>query len=122
MDERSRWLVVGLLALAILVASVVPIPGAVPEESAGLSTNMLFHLVGYAILSTALSVAFETRRTIGRSVAAAVVCATGYGAVIEGVQLFVPYRTGDPVDVAVNAFGALVGACAWWVSRRAEGL
>ena len=122
MDDRSRWLAVGFVAVSILVVSVVPIPGAVPEESAGLSTSLLFHLGGYAILSTTLSAALGTRLTTGRSVAVAVVATTGYGAAIEGIQLFLPYRTGDPIDVAVNAVGALVGACAWWLSRRAEGL
>ena len=121
MDERTRWLAVGLVAVSILVVSVVPIPGAVPEESAGLSTSLLFHLGGYAILSTTLSAALGTRRTTGRSVAVAVVATTGYGAAIEALQLAIPYRTGDPVDVAVNAVGALVGASVWWVGP-ADGL
>jgi VanZ family protein len=121
MDERTRWLAVGLLALSILVVSVTPIPGAIPEESAGLSTSLLFHLVGYAVLSVSLSAALASQRSLRRSVALAVLFATGYGAAIEALQLAIPYRTGDLLDVAVNALGALVGSLLWLLSKRAIG-
>jgi hypothetical protein len=113
--ERARALG---FALAVFVASVVPVPGssggsggalggvldALPAE-VGLTDP--FHLVGYAVLA-ALLVPTTRRRRFGPLLAAAVAVAFGFG--IELVQTPIPWRSFAWGDAAVNAVGAVIGA------------
>ncbi len=39
----------------------------------------------------------------------AVIAACGYAAIIELLQLVLPYRTGDPYDLGAGVLGAIVG-------------
>jgi VanZ family protein len=44
-----------------------------------------------------------------------------YGAGIEVVQSFLPFRSFDPLDALANTLGALlIGIVLWILSRRAE--
>ena len=113
--ERARALG---FALAVFVASVVPVPGssgggegalggALDALPAGIGLTDPFHLVGYAVLA-ALLVPTTRRRRFGPLLAAAVAVAFGFG--IELVQAPIPWRSFAWGDAAVNAVGAAVGA------------
>lgn len=104
-SARARWLAVALLAGAILVVSVTPIPASVPEEGGGLPTSVLFHFLGYAALAAALALALLSRR-LGVAIGGAFVGASGYGVLMELLQFGLPYRTFSYLDVAINASGA----------------
>ena len=97
--------------VVVLVASVVPVPGAASEPSAaaGLGVTAVFHVVGYAILAALL-----TRGTspslVGLVVAAGVATAFGFG--IELLQAPIPWRSFAWPDVLLNAIGAVLGVTA----------
>lgn len=105
---------VALLAAAILLVSVVPIPGAVPDESGGLPTSVLFHAVGYAALAMTLRIALiATRRP--HTNGGAFLGASAYGALIECLQYPLPYRTFSYLDMLINATGAGLGLALLWI-------
>ena len=83
-----------LWMVAILVGSLLPRPGPAPGGTG-------WHVAGYAVLG-ALG---------GRWLAAWLVwlLATGYGALIEGLQWLVRYRSAELSDLMADAVGALVG-------------
>jgi len=49
----ALWLLIVVLAVAILVASVVPVPAATPQTdpTGSVDTTTLLHIVGYATLT-----------------------------------------------------------------------
>lgn len=111
-SPRVRWTAVGLFAGAILLASVVPIPGPGPEEPGGIPTTAFLHFLGYGTLS-GLLVAFSSgRRRSARALSTGLLGSTAYGALIECLQYVVPYRSFSYLDMAVNGAGAAVGALA----------
>lgn len=102
---------VGLFALVLLIASVVPIPGAGSPSSGILGPTAIFHVVGYAILTWLLIAV--TGRT-ARGVVLAALGATGYGAAIELLQLVVPWRSFAVLDILLNAIGAGLAVLVIW--------
>lgn len=105
--------VAAAVALALLFASVVPVPAATPSagpaDAVGFTTWL--HAVGYALLAVAL-VRTRAFRSNPRSLLAAALVATCYGASVEVVQATLPYRTASLVDAGVNAGGAALGVAA----------
>lgn len=102
---RARWLAVVLLAGAILVVSVIPIPGSVPQEGV-VPTSVLFHFSGYAALAAALAIALLSRR-LHAAVGGAFLGASAYGVLVELAQLGLAYRSFSYRDMAINGSGAL---------------
>lgn len=78
----------------ILIASLLP--GAAPAPS-----GTAWHLVGYGVLG-ALGGQWQAAWVVW-------LLATGYGAVIEGLQWLLPYRLAEVADLLMNALGALAG-------------
>ncbi|TKX42552.1 MULTISPECIES: VanZ family protein [unclassified Halorubrum] len=106
------------VALAVLVASVVPVPassggeesalgGALDALPAEVGLTDPFHLVGYAVLA-ALLVPVARGHRFGPLLAAGAAVAFGFG--IELVQAPIPWRSFAWRDAAVNAVGAVIGA------------
>ena len=101
---RSRWLPVLVWAGVIFAFS------SIPSLSTHLGTWDLVlrkaaHMTEYAILAVLL------RRATG-STAWAFGLAVAYAATDELHQTFVPGRHGTPVDVGIDAIGALIGLAA----------
>ncbi|ELZ61520.1 hypothetical protein C467_00766 [Halorubrum hochstenium ATCC 700873] len=112
-------------AAVVLVASLLPVPGALAGPGGGpavgapvgpaggapvgplaaLGPTAAFHLIGYAGLA-----ALATRAT-DRAVVAAV-ASTAVGFCVELAQLTVAWRSFAWVDAGVNAVGAAVGVAA----------
>ncbi len=89
--------------LLVLIASTLP-PGPVTRS------GPIWHLLGYAVLG-ALFMQWQV-------IPIAALLAWGYGAVIEVVQAFLPYRSAELGDVAMNAVGVLAGVAAVQLVRR----
>jgi VanZ family protein len=106
----SRWLPVVAWAAVIFAFS------SVPSLSTHLGTwdlvlRKLAHMTEYAVLALLLL------RATG-SYAWAFGVAVAYACTDEFHQTFVRGRHGSPVDVAIDALGALVGLAVWRRVRR----
>lgn len=108
-SPRGRWVAVVLVACAILVASVIPIPGSVPDDGGGIPMSVLFHFVGYAALTTALGVALSVHQPPFSAAFRSLVGASLYGVLIECVQHPIPYRSFSYTDMLTNSAGAILG-------------
>ena len=101
----------------VLWAAVIFAFSSIPSLSTDLGTwdtilRKLAHLTEYAVLGALLLRAI-------RSPVAGVVVATLYAVTDEVHQLFVEGRHGAPLDVGIDAVGALAGVLLWqWVSLR----
>ncbi|GAB3418424.1 hypothetical protein GCM10027435_18410 [Haloparvum alkalitolerans] len=120
------------VAAAVLLASVVPVPGEAPADPGIVGLTDPFHLLGYAALAAALvrpvrvalreRIGFPSADALPRSVVAALLAAlaaTAFGLGVEVVQAPLPWRSFAVADALVNASGALIGAglAAAWLSR-----
>jgi VanZ family protein len=106
---RSRWITVVLVAAAIFLVSVIPIPESVPDDGGGVPTSVLFHFIGYAVLAAVLCFALFTRWRPLSANAFSLLGASFYGVLIECVQYPIPYRSFSHLDMLINSVGALCG-------------
>jgi VanZ family protein len=95
----------------VLWAGVIFAFSSVPDLGTGLGgwdlvLRKIAHAAEYAILGALLA------RALGRPGVAFALGAL-YAASDEVHQLFVPGRTGSPVDVAIDALGVLAGVLLW---------
>ena len=95
----------------ILVTGMLPTQGAVAMISDGHDdlATVLGHFASYALLGFLLGVALGGWRTKRDRVILTLALAAGIGGVVELVQMPLPYRDGQVVDVVVNIAGAAVG-------------
>ena len=109
---KSAWLNKALLGyvLIMLVVFLLPVPGGPLEPTQHIDKVVHFAIfLGFAVL-------FHLARSSGvvQTLLASVACA----AVIEVLQLLVPYRDGDWYDLAAGAAGGAAGAAlALWSAR-----
>jgi len=92
-----------------------------PDLSSGLGAwdlllRKLAHITVYAVLWLALARATDWRRPV-----AATVVALLYAGSDELHQSFVDGRHGTPFDVAIDAIGIGLAACAWVLGARRRG-
>lgn len=136
-SSSHGWRPAAVVAAAVLLASVVPVPGEAPADPGIVSLTDPFHLLGYAALAAALTgpvaatlrdrIGFRTRTALRSAAATAVlaaVAATAFGVGVEAVQASVSWRSFATADALVNAAGALIGAVlavAWRVRRSGRG-
>lgn len=111
-----RWSLVGAVLVAILVASVVRLPGSGtlrgPFDLLPLTT--WFHGIGYAGLALVLAYALQTSpRPDWQVLCVVFAVATAYGVGIELIQSTIAYRAFDVVDILVNAGSAAVAVIGW---------
>lgn len=126
--SRRRRLDAVAFGLAVLIASVVPIPGTAGGSVGtafplGVGLTDPFHLVGYAVLAALVVRARgpSCGRLVAVIVAVAVAVAVGFG--VELVQATIPWRSFAWRDAAINAAGAVIGgvAAVVAVSPHSEG-
>ena len=106
----SLWLPVVLWAAVIFALSSVPSLGT-GLGTWDLALRKIAHMAEYAILAVLLA------RALG-SYAWAFAAAVAYAVTDEVHQTFVAGRAGKPLDVAIDAAGALLGLVLWHRLRR----
>lgn len=113
--SARRSLVLGLVASAILVSSLLPLGGSGdPTLPAG---DKLLHGVGYAVLAVTAYWARRAPSTLRQSVAVVVAVAC-FGGVVELLQFPLATRHTSLADAGANTAGALLGTCCWIGYRR----
>jgi len=129
----ALWLLIVVLAVAILVASVVPVPAATPQTdpTGSVDTTTLLHIVGYATLAAGgvIAVAREgwpgrrrSRRVEIRAVAGVVTVVALFGVGTELLQALIPWRTYAVTEIGLNAASAAGGGllATMWFYRPVE--
>lgn len=130
---RRRWSAVAIVAVAILLLSVVPLPAA--EPAGGIAgVDKVAHALGYAVLGYLVARAFvavlrpRLRPRLppspsvtdgGGPLAVALVAITAvvaYGFGIELLQTLVSSRTFEVADGLANAVGTVL-AVGFWTTR-----
>ena len=96
---------------AVVVFGVLPTHDAVHAIAAGHDNALtsVAHFSEYAVLAVLVAVAAGGWPPAGRARLWAGVYAVGLGALIEAVQVPLPYRDGQLSDVAMNAAGVAFG-------------
>jgi VanZ family protein len=89
----------------ILISSVMPVSG----PKADLPADKIVHFVFYGITSIFLFRHFVKKSTPIRACYMSVVLASTYGAAMEVVQYFLPYRSFSLEDMVANVLGAFSG-------------
>lgn len=105
------------VAYAVLLALVSLLPGSrlptIPDWSRLFSPDKVAHFGAYALFALLLSACTSERGRIGNTVYA-VLAAAAYGALLEVLQgIAGTGRSYDPVDMAANALGAMLGGVVW---------
>ncbi len=99
------------------------VPDITPENVAAvqLVVRKAAHVTEYAILGALLLRAFRGTHPapLGRHAVLGIAVAITCAAADEYHQSFVATRTGSPVDVSIDAIGAVIGATlCWWLMAR----
>lgn len=102
--DRDRVISAAWMA-AIGVGGLLPPLGPSGFQPGG----TLYHLVGFSVLTVLLS------RTMPPARSAAL--AWTYGALLEGVQAFFPYRGAEVTDLAANLVAVVLGVLAVALAR-----
>lgn len=115
-----RWLAVVVVAVTVLVAAVVrPGQGVGQTGPLGLLTfDLWLHAGAYLLLELLVVYALVgggSRPTVPVSLTATFVFA--YSCLVEGVQLYIDYRTFSEMDLLANAVGIGAGLCLYGVGR-----
>ncbi len=98
----------------IFIASVMPVAGidtGLPEE------DKIAHLIMYGLTAILLFRFFERKKTLNGACYMSVVIAALYGAAMEVVQYFLPYRSFSVGDMTANTIGAFL-ACVLYVKGK----
>lgn len=97
----------------VLIGSVIPVSGPKTDVPA----DKVVHFIMYGISSVLLFRIFIKRATVKRAFYLSVAIAAFYGAAMEIIQYFLPYRSFSFADMAANTLGALL-ACVLYVAGR----
>lgn len=100
MSSFILWLVI------VFILSVAPIPGFVILSS--LPMDKIAHFVLYGVTAVMLYRFLRTRYSAKRSILYSIAVSAFYGALLECVQFFLPYRSFSTADMAANTLGAVV--------------
>ncbi len=100
--------------LLIFVGTHLPAP-ALPALG---TSDKLLHLAAFAGLAFLLAWAIPSGRwPLSRNLALAAAIAFGYAVLDELSQQFIPGRTCDPLDVAADTVGILIGLASYLAAR-----
>jgi VanZ family protein len=118
---RSRWRGVCLLAAALLVGSVVPIPFGRHPEFRWVGPDKLLHLLGHGGFAASVARALEGARLGPHRAGVVAVClSAGYALLLGRLQERVPGREPERADLAASVLGSALGVAAW-LSRSNAG-
>ncbi|VBB43678.1 VanZ like family protein (modular protein) [uncultured Desulfatiglans sp.] len=122
--EKSRsWCRWGLVIACVVFTVVAAVPYGRDAHSVvvlSVGLDKIVHLLGFAFLAV-LAIGAGKGLLLWKRVGL-VLLVLGFGAGIEWMQSYLPYRTFNPVDIVANsigvAIGAVVGAAALQNGRR----
>jgi VanZ family protein len=98
----------------ILIISVMPASG--PKTD--LPADKIIHFVFYGMTAIFLFRYFEKKATANRTFYVSVAIAGMYGAAMEVLQYFLPYRSFSLADMAANTLGAFSGCVLYMKGKR----
>lgn len=102
MTSFILWLVI------VFLLSVVPVPGI--RILSSLPLDKIVHFVLYGVTAVMLYRILRARYSAKRSVLYSISVSAFYGALLECVQFFLPYRSFSTADMTANTLGAAVFA------------
>jgi len=112
--SESRWTVVALVALVLVVGSLMPSPLRRRPEFSRVGPDKFLHFLGHGSLAVALAAALRgDRRSRWLPALLAVGCSTTLGVVTGTLQRWVPGRKPELADLVAGFLGAVVGV-GWW--------
>ncbi len=119
--DKFRKVCAGLATLhAATVAffSLAPVTIPVPLEPT--LRQMLLHMLGYGILTLLVSGAWlpTSPHVLSGITMKAGILSFSYGAVLEGIQAFLPWRFFEWWDLAFNGVGAIGGILVFYIIFR----
>lgn len=115
------WLGVAAVAAALLVAAVVPTGDAVGQSGPfSIPFDLWLHAIGYATLQVTVLAAVAGDADPPLPTRITPLAVVGYGLLLEGVQLLVPYRTGSLADALANAVGVVLALACWRLVVRLQ--
>ena len=104
---RTFWLGTGYgLVAFVVIISLIPAPPAVAAPF----SDKVFHLLVYGILMLWFAQLYPRTRY-----ATLAICFIGLGIILEVIQAFSGYRSGEFLDAAANSFGVF---SAWGLAIR----
>jgi len=123
---RKRATLLVPVGYAVLLATLSLLPsgsGRFRGWDAGIPSDLqnLLHVPAYGLLVVLTLAAWSRSPRVSMSAAAvAFLLSLGFGAALECAQAAIPGRTGSIGDLLLNVAGALGGAAAYVVWRRAR--
>lgn len=112
--SESRWNVVMIVALILLVGSLMPSPLGRHPDFGRFGPDKLLHFMGHAGLAVTLMNALETeRRSEHRAIILAVGISTVYGVLTNSLQRWIPGRKYERADVVAGFLGSVGGVVVW---------
>lgn len=115
----GRSHLVALVAVAILIGSVLPHPPAAlgaPGPFGGVRLDRWLHVGPYALLAATVLLTLRGREVSRRhTVVLAFVVVVAYGLGMELLQLPLPTRAFDLVDLGADTVGAAMAVGLWWL-------
>ena len=114
MKSKRWWWISLAYAAAILFVSVIP----VPEGPKGIPVDKWVHVCEYLLLAWLLwQASYLSGFSFLKTAAVSILLPAVYGALIECIQYFIPYRSADVMDALANSIGALIGYAAAFFIR-----
>jgi len=116
LSRRSRWALVAVVAVGILIAAVIRAGSGVARLGplGILRRDLWLHALAYLALELAVIGALGARDRVSRLLLIGSCCAVfAYGIGIELLQLAVPYRSFSTADLAANGAGILSAVVVW---------
>ena len=102
----------------VLIGSVIPVSG--PNTDLPENADKVVHFVMYGISAILLFRMFVKKTTILRAFYLSVAIAALYGATLEMVQYFLPYRSFSFGDMVANTAGAFSGSALYMHGKSYE--
>lgn len=100
------WPVVFLYSSYIIFISVIPLK--IPELLISPYSDKILHFLAYAVLSFIVVNTFKIKNEAARRMYS-FFYSFGLGLFLEFIQFFLPYRSFEVTDIAVNLMASLLG-------------
>jgi hypothetical protein len=98
-------------------AAVILILSVIPSVGGGINGGTTAHLLAYATLSCTAGIQQMTKK-IPLAIVKGALLAVLFGALIEVVQYFIPFRACEFSDIAINGIASLAGMAGAGILRR----